>query len=520
MKYFLIALTCGVSLVGCTKQGANSFRLLQVQQQFPAINQGSAQVDVLWVVDNSASMDVSQSKLRSGFASFAAKYMKPTWDIRAAAITTDTYFANPAFQNYINATKGGTTGWTSPYIQSRLSTFRNPAFNLNLVNLQTGSFPSGIRMKDQVPAYGLNYAHLLPGIHDGPIAALCSENHPYFFLAATQCRIRDDQTKYSGTSHCLNPAAGESSVTQCVNTVENDTVHSGVPIISTIPPSGVAADANWTAALSANFMVNLTTGSAGSGSERGMQSVLQLLSDNETSPTAFFRKNSQRLIVFVSDEDDQTQILPTPLPAGFSDWTGYHGGCAPKTVDGYTYTINWCPPDNLLVPVATVKTQLDAFFNQLDGTPGAPANYAIVSIVAETGAAIQALQALRAADDALVGNGGNVSVDRADRYIALGNLVGNGSIVANIADDDYTSLLDQIGKTIAIAANTFTLARAPTSTEDMIVSVQHIDGTTTVVPPADYSLSGKVLTITNTDFILSLAPTDQILINYQPKTVY
>ena len=36
-----------------------------------------------------------------------------------------------------------------------------------------------------------------------------------------------------------------------------------------------------------------------------------------------------------------------------------------------------------------------------------------------------------------VGNAGDVAVDRADRYIELGNLVGNGSLAMDIGENDY-----------------------------------------------------------------------------------
>ena len=227
---------------GCTGQIPNSFRLAQREETFGSELEVNTKIDLLWVVDNSASMDVSQAKLRQGFSAFADKYMQPTWDIRVAVITTDTYMAHPAFAPYLSSAISGTAGWVSPHVQSRLASFVNPLWNPTLVNLATGAFTFGVRFGELVPVWGPNWARLLPGLHDGPIPGLCSELLPYFLNGATQCAIRDDQTVAQGPAKCLNPGPGESSTTQCVNTVVNDTVHSGRTIISTLPPVGTAGE--------------------------------------------------------------------------------------------------------------------------------------------------------------------------------------------------------------------------------------------------------------------------------------
>jgi hypothetical protein len=546
-------LAIATAATGCTGQLPGSFRLAQQEQAFSSQQEINTKIDLLWVVDNSASMDVSQEKLRAGFAGFASRYMKPTWDIRAAVITTDTYMANPAFAGYLTRTIGGTVGWRSNHIFSRLPTWVNPTWNPNLVNLSTGRFDSGVRYGELVPVWGPFFGRLLPGNHDGPIPALCSELMPYFLNGVTRCNIRDDQNSYNGPSKCLNPdtGAGETSISQCVNTVENDTVRSGRAIIETMPPAGTPGDAAWTQKLAEDFMLNVTTGSAGQGSERGLGSLLQLLADNEGSATAFFRPGSTRGIVFVSDEEDQTMALPGSPPADFKPQSYYRcdlaslvalngagpvasyccsgGGCAygsegtscsPKTIDGFTYTVSVCPREDLLVPVADVKTELDTFFRTLDGADAeASPNYFVVSIVPLTGAAIQAMQAARTVEDTAVGGLLTQAVDRGDRYLELGNLVGNGSLAMNIADSDYSPILDSIGRAIIEKKATFTLARAPTGEEDMIVWIRHADGTSTVVPPSKYVISGKQLIITDLDFVLTFSATDAIVINYQPKSV-
>ena len=552
-NHTLIIALISAAATGCTGVPPGAVLLQQQQETFSSQLQFNTEIDMLWVVDNSSSMDVDQMKLRNGFTAFAQKYMLPTWDIHVAVITTDTYLANPAFQTWLGPTVPGTTGYKSAYIGSRLGTFVNPPGNPTLVNLITGAFDSGVKIKDLIPQWGPNYGKLSPGTHDGPVPALCFEGMPLFMGGESQCKIRDNQAAYNGSSHCLNPGTGETSVTQCVNTLENNTIHSGKAIISTQPPAGTPGDQTWVNSLINNFMVNVSTGSAGMGSERGLGSVLELIGDNESTSTAFFRQNSIRAIIFVSDEDDQTMTLPATPPAGFSPWTHYacdqaslvalNGAgpitgansfccsqpgcqfgaegtsCPSKTVDGYTYTLGVCALPNQLVAVSDVKTQLDTFFNKLDGvSAGSPANYYVFSIVALAGTSIQTLATSRNQDDINAGSLRVPETDRSDRYIALGNLVGGGSTAMDITSSDYSPILDTIGGVITEKRGTFPLSRVPTGLDQMFVQVVHADGTQTTLSQTVYTISGNQLVITDLPTLLSLKSTDQILVNYQPNS--
>lgn len=547
----LLAMT---STLACTEQLADSFRFQQEEEVFSTSQEINTKIDLLWVVDNSASMDVSQKKLRNAFESFALKYMKPTWDIRVAVITTDTYLAHTSFNTFRNTTIPGTTGYHSNYIFGRIGTWVNPSWNPTLVNPANGNFTNGIKYKELFPLLASNYSRLLPGIHDGPTTAICFELLPYFYLGVTQCSIRDNQIAYSGTGSCLNPGGGEDSVSQCVNTIENDTVRSGKAILETMPPAGQTGNAAWTQQLIDDFTINVTTGSSGYGSERGLASLRQVITDNEGTSSAFFRKNSLRGIIFVTDEDDQSVDIPTAVPAGYNPWTYYKcdqasllamnaatpakitgmngyccnvGGnnctygsegltCPSKTVEGYTYTPSVCPRDDKLIAVSTYKTQLDTFFNTLDGTSVTQPGYFIVTITPLTAAAIQSLQTQRDTNDVTVGSVVNHAVDRGDRYLELGNLVGNGSLSLNIADNDYTPILNAIGNAVIEKKGKFKLVREPTGEEDMIVEIVHADGSHTAVDKSLFVIQDDYLIMTDIDFILSLASSDKILINYQP----
>jgi hypothetical protein len=551
-KAFGVSLVAGaIGVSGCTGQIPNSFRLAQQSQNFGAQLQINTKIDLLWVVDNSASMDTVQDKLRNGLTGFASKYMQPTWDIRVAVITTDTYLANSAFTTYFNSVAFNTNGYQSPYLSSRTVAFNDATF----VN-GSGTFVRDTKNKDIYPkAASANYAKLIAGIHDGPIAAFCSEAMPYFLNGETNCAVRDKAgtTAYNGTSHCLSPSGAETAITQCVNTTQNDTVHSGKAIISTMPASTLtgAALTAWTQQLAKDFIVNATTGAAGGGSERGLQSVIQFMTDNEVagSPTQFFRANSARGIIFVTDEDDQSMTLDAANSTSVGPYAHYmcdqaaltalngagaistyccSGGgctygaegtsCSSKTVDGYTYTIGLCPNPTKLMSVSSVKTQYDNFFLSLDGAGATDPNYFIAVITPLTGATIQALHTARVADDTAAGQIKNKASDRGDRYMALADLV-PGSVKLDLGASDYSPLLDQIGAAIILKKSTFPLSRIPTGQEDMIVTLVHADGSSTIIPASKYTISGSNIVISDQALVLSFAATDTINVNYQPKYV-
>jgi hypothetical protein len=66
--------------------------------------------------------------------------------------------------------------------------------------------------------------------------------------------------------------------------------------------------------------------------------------------------------------------------------------------------------------------------------------------------------------------------------------------------------------------NKFLLSRAPTGAEDMIVKVIYSSGVQSVIPSSKYVISGRQITITDYELMLSLSGKDRISINYQPKT--
>jgi hypothetical protein len=536
-------------LQSCTGQLPDSFRFEQQQEAFATNTQINTKVDILWVVDSTPSMWPSQKKIRDGVRQFADAYMKPNWDIRAAVISQDTYLANPAFNDFVNSV-GGTgsssrysraAGYTSTYLNpssgatiSRSTPFVTPAaWNPTSIDATGKIVGGGVKLRHGIPEYGganpsldvsasnpSLFARLLPGRHDGPLNTICwTSNSNPFFNGVSQCHVRDQQNVYSGVDDCVAEGGTgvlDSSV-QCVNTTMNNTVRSGKPIIETKPPTGVAGNAEWTEQLNKDFMVNLSGGVSGYPMEKFFSSIQQLIADNEapSSNSKFFRADALRVIVIVSDEDDQSTIFPATQITPDSQYDS-NTSCPWKTVGTHTYRLQICPKAADILPVSQFKSELDSFFRTLDGNPDGSPNYFVVSIGPTSGDVLKSLHDEMGEDGSAYGS---TSSDYPTRLYEFADAVGNGSLKLEISSNDYSDMLDQIGRTIVQKKNTFKLKFQPSSENDMLVWIIHADGSRQDVSYDDFEVDGYDLVITNDALLLSLTDSDQIFIDYQPGSL-
>lgn len=533
-------------LVSCTGQLADSFRYQQQVELFSTNTKINTKVDMLWVVDNTPSMEPIQKKVREGFRQFAETYMKPNWDIRVAVISPDTYLAHRSYRNFLNSV--GLTGSAKRYSREanfqssylnpnstasprRSTAFVNPSWfagtGIDSAGRVTGS---GIKLRQGIPEYGganlaedvsdsnpSLYARLIPGRHDGPLATLCwtSQMNPFFY-GASKCYVRDQQNIYRGTSGCVNGGTGDNdSSVQCVNTLMNNTVRSGKPIISTKPPEGTIADEAWTRQLYADFVVNLSGGVSGYPLEKHFNSIEQLIADNEaeTSDTKLFRKDALRIIVIVTDEDDQSTL---PSLNQITPDSTYTFTCPWKNVDGHVYRLQLCPISSQVLPVSDFKTRLDSFFTGLDGEAATEPNYFVVTISPTNG---QTLKAIHDANGENKDSYGSVSSDIGTRLYEFVDLVGNGSLKLDILSSDYSQLLDQIGLVLVEKKSRFKLRFRPSKKEDMIVFILRADGRRERVSYSDFEVEGFEMIVSNRDLLLSLSDTDRFLIDYQPGSL-
>jgi hypothetical protein len=470
------------SLIACAPD--NTFSPMPLQEEVGLVREEQRKVDLLWVVDNSVSMEASQEKLRKGFGTFARKYLRSDWDIRTAVITTDMYIAHPSFTKYLTTIQSGYDNYDSKYL-GRLGKQATPSFHN--------------------PTYGPNYSRLIPGMHDGPILASCYEGMRNFFEGPANCRLRDAADAPRGVEKCINPSGSETSVSQCVNTTKNDTVHSGKAILSTRDGSSIEQ-------LIRDFTVNASVGTTGDGSERAFSSLFQLLKDNEPTETAFFRQNSFRIIVFLGDEDDQSVTIPARVPEKFSPFAMETLDCPRRTVDGHSFRLGACPKQSDLIKEELVKSELDSYFAKLDGANVGKNTYMVVPIVAINGSTLARLH------EGFDLN--KVDHDQGRRFLRLASLVGNGSYSRDIDIEDYSQILDGIGLAIIDRFRSFSLKREPVGNEQILVEVVKTDGTRSQIPSNRWTRSGKVLTITDTQFLLSINTGDRVVVSYQPKTAF
>jgi len=97
----LLALIFVTFITACDKSD-RSVSLLAQNQTFQQAGNNTFsqnQVDVLWVVDNSSSMDTSQANLANNYASFITQFQTLGFDYHMAVTTTDAYLANSYFNN-------------------------------------------------------------------------------------------------------------------------------------------------------------------------------------------------------------------------------------------------------------------------------------------------------------------------------------------------------------------------------------------------------------------------------------
>jgi len=299
-------------------------------------------------------------------------------------------------------------------------------------------------------AYGANNAHdyakLLPGIHDG-----------------------------------IRPPV-------------NSGVRSGLPILDVVSNLSLQQ-------LVDAFVINAKPGITGSGSERGLESTITFLNQNEIedgcsgdTPAAncFFRKDSARIFAFVSDECDSSYKQNRPANEKNLDC----GQLAVRT-------------DFL----QSVKTQWDDYLRALNSPGKLDPRYYTISIINQTplngdnqfyGKELSAFTDLVKADNSNI----------LGKYSTTSNINGNFATIL----DDIGAQLEQVIQT-QVSVNEFTLQRDPTGIADMKMVLVFADGSQFVVPQSEYTVVGRLVSI-NTNYLNGMSSTfgeiRDVFIEYTP----
>ncbi len=142
---FFTAGLFGLSVIGCGEKSV-SFDLLSESATF---NQSSAEVngkiDVLWVIDNSGSMETSQQAVAANFSRFIEKFRANGFDFQIAVTTSDAYkdVFSPALLKSDYAagsyTDGVGTVVTAPAILTNTTPNLEMAFKANILRGINGS---------------------------------------------------------------------------------------------------------------------------------------------------------------------------------------------------------------------------------------------------------------------------------------------------------------------------------------------------------------------------------------------
>ncbi len=478
VMHLIIGALFVLSISSCTR--SPQFKLQATNEGFSSgfdvteTKKETALVDILWVVDNSKSMDPSQDKLKAGIAAFAKRFLKPENDIQMAVTTSDAFLANRKWEKYLT-TKITTDDKKAPVD-------RNARWNSRNATLKAGDVlkTKGLRSLDE---------------------------------------------------------------------------------------------------LIAKFQKQVIVGTNGFTEERGFDSVLQFLDDNEVSGSrsALFRKGSHRIIVFLTDEEEQS-IDSNRDGKDLNDldrlfyWQNYYTGkdqakadeilpthitiqCPAQTVDGTRIDpISACARPDQLLSTQKFKAQLDEFFRRLDGSAdSANPNYGVVSIVTKTLATINNLK--QAARDRVMSDAkkeadacqsgakkcskayqdrqlmiskGEMTMEvvyqQCSRYIELSDQLGPDSFSMDIGSEDYSEILNRIGLQIEFHSKKFSaqtrykLDRNPVEGEVMVVRWIS-QGREVLLKSKQYRITGRDLDLIDPEMISRMRGGDRIEITYQPATV-
>ncbi|MCB0342965.1 MAG: hypothetical protein H6626_03405 [Pseudobdellovibrionaceae bacterium] len=122
-------------IVGCGEQ-TPSFSLLPEEDIFQQNNDKvlNAKMDILWVIDNSGSMDTSQANTANNFNVFINDFVSKGFDYQIAVTTTEAYVRNSDFRDGTNSTSH--TGY--PIITPSTPDLVN-TFMINVVQGVSGS---------------------------------------------------------------------------------------------------------------------------------------------------------------------------------------------------------------------------------------------------------------------------------------------------------------------------------------------------------------------------------------------
>ncbi|MBK9294021.1 MAG: hypothetical protein IPM57_06185 [Oligoflexia bacterium] len=191
LKLYTIILTSLMFAIGCGK-ASNSFSTLPTGQNFVQSTSFNNQLDILWVIDNSGSMQPYQDNLTANFNAFISGFVNKGYDFKIAVTGTDAFRGDSSLSGYSN-------NWAN-YARFRDGYFSNSGIfvilpttpniqNVFLTNARLGTNGSGDER-----AFSSFRTSLNSNLNSGFL-------RPNSFLAII---ILSDEDDFSGNGRCLN----------------------------------------------------------------------------------------------------------------------------------------------------------------------------------------------------------------------------------------------------------------------------------------------------------------------------
>ncbi len=255
-----------VLLLGCSEPPSFSvFPSIDIFYQTQE-NKATAKIDILWVIDNSGSMEDDQQHLRENFNSFITDFIKKGYDYRIAVITTDAYYTDPQTESIYSQERMG------PYMD-----FINIDGNGEFLRYLTSKFVDGDLTKSCKQFFSNN-----------DFTADCRQVTEEHILSGYHLiDSSDDIIDFKLYDDPLNTVYEIGHADYIPNNIKNI------------------------------FAINSNVGIVGSPYESGLKSIHTALNTSANKKFNFPRSDAHLAIIIVSDEEDQIEgsLQPNGSPA-------------------------------------------------------------------------------------------------------------------------------------------------------------------------------------------------------------
>jgi hypothetical protein len=134
----ILTLSMMVGLAACDKKVNGNFALLPEEESFKqSVDYSPRKIDILWVIDNSGSMETSQTNVINNFQSFIQKFQTLNYDFQMGVTTTDAYRFTTTNQANYALLRDGRYQW--------MDTIPGPGANYQYVSAGS-TYMSGVRV--------------------------------------------------------------------------------------------------------------------------------------------------------------------------------------------------------------------------------------------------------------------------------------------------------------------------------------------------------------------------------------